>query len=414
MGLPVVRARHGLTASGRERGQHCLYWARPDVPLDAREDASERMATGSAFHRFTEAFVNEGVQLDPQELARSFKLTPPFEGLLISLVASWLPWWLAFRGDRPWRAEVAVAYDVLADTGREITCAAPRDYSQACPSEVPGSVDVHAVDEHGVYVIDWKSGWWGGHSVAMHRLQLEQNAVALARKHDVDSVVVAIARVRPSGVTVEPHVLGPFDLDAAAMAMRAEHAGVSGALPSPGLHCERTHCPALGTCPEAERAVAEVAEALDVPLPPEREDAEAGALIATLARVQAWVDERWSELRAKADRGAILLPDGTRWGPVEAVGKESVICLDSPEALQVMHDHLGPAAERAISRTSTKSAIRRVVMADPTQKRRVTKACEAVFDRLREVGALRREASTKAYARIPEPARGEATEEGGS
>lgn len=94
------------------------------------------------------------------------------------------------------RAEVAFAFDLDTGRGRELGQHLGRDYSAATASELPGTVDVIAVEQGRVIVGDYKGGW-GDVPPAAKNMQLRHLALAAARTHGLVRATVSIIRVRP-------------------------------------------------------------------------------------------------------------------------------------------------------------------------------------------------------------------------
>ena len=296
-----------------------------------------------------------------------------------------------------------VAFDGQTDTARELPSGGQRDYSAATDDELPGTVDQHVVDELGAVVLDLKTGR-GPHTVAAHLHQLEHGAVALARMHGLDEVRIVVAHVTPDGVVVDERVLDALDLEAAAQAMTSELARIPTAEPVDGMHCR--WCPARGICPKTTALVAEVlSEAVParrLPLVGAIEDDEtARALLEGLPLLEAWVDDRWKQLKTYAERGAVSLGNGKAWGKVEKPGREK-IDLTVKGAIDAINTALGPAAEVALEVETSKSAIERGVrkqLAGEGGGKRgdLGKRKDAILETLRTLGALKRGASFTAF-----------------
>ncbi len=396
---------HHYSASKREIGAWCLYWARPDVILPPRE-ASAAADLGTALHegaseeaepdfeRFAELVASGDTS--PESLAERYRLSAGAAKRLVDLVDAWRAWWPTYNGGRAWRAEVPFAFDGQTDTARELPSQGQRDYSAATDDELPGTVDQHVVDEHGAVILDLKTGR-GPHRLADHVRQLEHGAVVLARMHGLDEVRIVVAHVTPDGVVVDERVLDAFDLEAAAQAMTAELARIPTAEPVDGTHCR--WCPARGICPKTTALVAEV---LPGALPERRlplvgaveDDETARAFIEGLPLLEAWVDDRWKQVRAYAERGAVPLGSGRVWGKVEKPGREKVD-LEVKGAIDAINEALGPAAEVALEVETSKSAIERGVrkqLAGEGGGKRgdLGKRKEAILEALRKLGALKR------------------------
>lgn len=156
-------------------------------------------------------------------------------------------------------AEVALAWNPMTDTGRELGRGLSRDYSGALPEELVGTVDLLALlDADGVIVIDWK--FLFGHVTPVRKnRQMRRLALLAARAYGRRRVVVRIIRPRENARPwVEEAEFDAWDLGDIADEQRAMVARVDAAR-APGAHvglvvgdhCNRCHsnrfCPAYTT-----------------------------------------------------------------------------------------------------------------------------------------------------------------------
>jgi hypothetical protein len=397
---------HHYSASGRKRGKTCLWWARPDVTLDAKT-TNEAMALGTAFHSCAQ-YTIENQPVDVVAIATENGLSTSATRDLCDMYETWLAWFKA-QPAKEWFTEVALAYDTATDTARMLPTEGQRDYSKALPTEIPGTVDAYTFEEGALVVYDWKTGR-AKHNVDGYLTQLEHGALSLARVFNVDEARVKICHVTTTEVRESERVIDPFDLQAAAWAMTSELNSIAGAEPVEGSQCD--WCPAKASCPKTQTVVAEVQANVGVRLPmlgaEVQDDATAIALLAALPRLEAWLKQQWASLEAYATKKPVPLPEGKLWGRLEKPGRER-IDLDVSGAVGYLRESLGACADVAIEQSTSKAAIDRAVkrLLAPSgggkrgeQKKRVV----AVLENLRELGAIKRSANVVTFETFEESA----------
>lgn len=153
------------------------------------------------------------------------------------------------------RAEVALAYDVATDTGRELGQGTDRAYQSLGPSEIPGTADVLAVVTDAVVIADAKG--WEDVEPADRNVQIACLALAAARTYDRDEAIVAIIYLRGERRFMDHARLDAFEIDAFAARLRdlvqrvarQKDRVASGHMPdvSEGPWCR--YCPAMHACP---------------------------------------------------------------------------------------------------------------------------------------------------------------------
>lgn len=113
-------------------------------------------------------------------------------------------------------AEVAYAYDVEADTARELGRDLERDYPETAPTEVVGTCDLVGWDGERVVILDWKTGRVA--PAAKGNLQLQAYALCAARVLGARKATVGIIHVPLYDRDLEPRFdlaeLDHIDLDA--------------------------------------------------------------------------------------------------------------------------------------------------------------------------------------------------------
>lgn len=327
---------HRLTASKIRLARRCSWWARPDVELPA-STSSAAADLGTALHRVAEVEADDTADTDEafrrlvcggseDDAARD--LPGVDRDALAALAAAWREWWAdATSGraarlvalDREWRA----ALDVDTGAGRTLPGEAPRDYSAALLSEIPGSHDLIAGrmpgpgdDYSPCVVVDYKTGR-GPHRLADHEDQLLHGAAA---SHDngrkARRVSIAVAWVTPDGVRYEERPVDGLELAIYVEELRRLLAELPTAEPRPGLHCDDFYCPARAVCP-ATRAALVAAEVEIEPrrrLPlvgPVRSNDQALALLTALPLLEEWIAERQRAVKVWADiNGGVRSMDG--------------------------------------------------------------------------------------------------------
>lgn len=166
--------------------------------------------------------------------------------------------WLLARNYKEIRQEVAYSLS-LDGTVRRILNTEHRDYGPLTTGEVPGTLDVVAVEQDGLHeVIDWKTG--NEVEEPGTNWQLLFGGSCLARLYSLDEVKLTIAYVRGDHVySVSEKVTGlTLDRFRAQLRDRLDVGGLKAnqLLPEPGQHCR--YCPAAVACPKQQQAITAV------------------------------------------------------------------------------------------------------------------------------------------------------------
>lgn len=399
--------KHRLTASKIKLARRCLWWARRDVEIPPGEETSAARV-GTAFHS-----AAEEERLDEDAVDRAFAavvgpspkvasgLSAAEQRKLDRLVAAWRAWieqGLLTGIDR----EVPVALSMSGE-GRRLERTGPRDYSQVCEDELPGTADVVAIwapndgtSAH-LFVGDYKTGRSG--DLDDHLDQLTHLATAIARDEGADAVRVGVIHVQEWGVELETRVLDGLDL-----AVHAEEVGgMLAALvdgdpqPAPGLHCEDLYCPARAVCPATRALLVDAGVELEprrrLPIVgPVTSNDQACAILVAAPMVEAWIAERVKAARAYADdHDGVRAPDGRVYRA--RAQKRETPRLDVDGAIEALRAVLGPDADAAVrTKVSTSfDAIKEVIAARRArgEKLPIKGTIERARDALREIGALK-------------------------
>lgn len=312
-----------------------------------------------------------------------------------------------------WRcAEVALAFDLATGQARELQQEHERDYSGLGRTECGGRFDLVRMRSDGVVVLrDWKMGryTWG------HRpgeaFQMRAYGLSVARAYGTSSVLVEYAQVDDDGIRRTADLLDEFELAVIAAELRQLYERVSGAPepPKQGAWCRDAYCPILAVCPATRNTMAEVAQAAELrfPLTIEFQGPEHVAYALERLEVAKAVLDTIREAAKEWARanGPVPMASGKLWGAVQHDGKES-IDLSVDGAVEAIEQYLGPfAVASAIERKTSKSALETTAKKLQTARGEGVKATRALFDRLRELGALKRGAPYEAFEEFtPQPA----------
>lgn len=356
----------------------CGWWARPEVVAPPQPPATDAMRIGNEAHALIESALTGKATLD----------TVPCDEAL-AFFDTWSSWWATspLSGEQ-WKAEVAYAYNPVADTARMLGESMARKY-EVGPGEIAGTIDALALDDEHATIIDWKTGddFARMTADASENWQLRFYALSVARAHKVDSVRVLIVRIGSNGVRETTHTLDALELDAVAAEIAALTAKAPTADPKPGHHCKR--CKVVALCPTT--AVAETA--LVATEPKELKIAtpeQATALLTRLRQVQAACDQM--ELLLKeyaANKGGIPLDNGKRWGPV-AQDRES-ISLNGPDYAVGMAalEAAGATAAVETKASTSKAAIERALKAQGLKGKELKAKMDYIMSDLRAAGVVR-------------------------
>ena len=163
-----------------------------------------------------------------------------------------------------WRAEVAYALTPGGDA-MQLKRAEHRDYSEAPAGSTCGTVDLDRANRDLYEVVDWEvsASNFGGYKEPVRvNDQLRFAAFVGSAVHGSRRARISIAKLRPSGMTVESCELDEFDLSAIGEDIAAVNAEAVKRInePRPGWWCSGKFCPVAGECPAAGDAIAEVAK----------------------------------------------------------------------------------------------------------------------------------------------------------
>lgn len=403
--------RHRVTASRIALARLCSWWARPDVELPEGE-SSAAADLGTALHAVAEqegAATAEEDDLDEAAIDARFRLlvcgeaeeqagaglAPAERTALAELVAAWRAWWEAWpHSGAPAKRERALALNVATGAARSLPGTAHRDYSDAAPDEVPGTVDLHVDAPGWPIVIDYKTGR-GPHRVDDHLDQLTHGAACVANLTGAQRITVAIAWVTPEGVRWSERDLDTFDLALFREELRRIVAGLPEAQPRPGLHCDDLYCPARAVCP-ATRALlldAQVPIGARRRLPllgPVETEEQAFAILVAAPLLEAWIGERVKAAKAFADAH-----DGVR-DPVSGkvykgrLQKRETPRLDVQGGLEALRSVLPAAVVDAAVKMTVKTSFDAIGRALRAAKVQNAKELERqAREALRKAGALK-------------------------
>ena len=274
-----------------------------------------------------------------------------------------------------WAGEVAMAYDTLTDTAREIGRGIGRDYGETLPTEIPGSVDVVGLTDDCAVVVDYK-GRWSAAPPARVNKQVRFYALCACRIWNKPSARVGICRVGDDGSAVwDWATFDGFELDEIANEVCGTQDEVAAAREGRrkaviGPHCR--YCPALAHCPAQNRlalalgAGDALSVAIDAPNEADVTEAIVGSLTPENA-AQAWhrlkaakriVDQVDAALRAYAGFQPLDLGNGKTLAA--RPGKRDSV--DGEVAYRVLRDRFGEeVAASAVGFDSSKAAIDRAL-----------------------------------------------------
>lgn len=282
-------------------------------------------------------------------------------------------------------AEVAFAYNPLADTGRELGRGVNREYAALLnPGEIPGTADVVGLTDTAVVVLDYKTGW-ADLGPIRDNLQLRFYALAAARAYGRDRAIIGIIRVGEDG---EPRwnrdELDVVDLDATAFAVRrivaraeaAQTAVNEGRVPemAMGDHCKQ--CPSLSFCPAQMSLVRQfaVAPASIEELVAEATDEQLAAAYERIVLLEGALDRAKSAVKERARQRPIPLSGGQVLGPVPREELLPEVALDvlarmyAPEVADA-----AKKVEVSVTKTSLEAALKRLVVGSGLKITHVTR-----------------------------------------
>ena len=305
----------------------CQYWARPDVPKPAREDANNDMRMGSAGHRCLELEVRREFY-SVLEVAEEYGVAAADLADLEAAVAEGVAFIRENR--RPdWQAERAYCIDFESRHAKRLPLGEyHRDYRACPPGYTPGTLDLVWEEIPGkcVAVLDWKFGFGGHVDKAFENLQLGAQALAAARAHGCEQALVIVAHVKPEGVQLSEVLFDEDALEGVRQKILALAAAIPTAEPRPGPHCTERWCPVVVTCPETQQLIAPLAllkpglaKVVRPTLQIETLE-QASAMVDFVELVKGWTKAAEEQLHAVADaRGGIPRPGGRTYHRIEQV-----------------------------------------------------------------------------------------------
>ena len=322
-----------LTGSKIQLALACGYAFRPDAVTHARPELGEAAALGNAEHELIETEPEAVDEEDATQdafaalVARDSRVEDAIikHGLsaaaaedLCAMHEAWAEWWPTWHGGRVFERETPYAWDVARWTSRRLPSQGQRDYSAAAGCELPLTIDAVHIDKeqrHGV-VLDWKTGRLPQPPVAEHA-QLLTAALCVAHAHRLDTMRIALVRVRPGKVWTDEVTLDVFELDAWASRLARVTSDLQSSEPTPGRHCVEGHCPALSAC-EGPRALARRAPELAAALPILVEtETQAATVLSTTRAIREYLDALDREAIAWAQQhGGTVRLDDRAWSRV--------------------------------------------------------------------------------------------------
>lgn len=355
------------TASGLERAMRCGASLRLPV-IESTSAAAEAGAARHAFLARVRVVGRDAALAEVPEEHRAICAALPVDELPTDLAC-----------------EVAYAYDVAADSCREIGRNVGRNYGVLAPMELAGTADVVGVAEDRVYVADYKSAGYRGR--AADSMQLRFLALAAATYHSVPAARVEIIRLTDDGgVSRSWHDYDELDLDAFAHELREwfARAGQGGPVEGPWCH----GCKSALHCPAKVGLIQLAAGGQDIAAPfmgglSRGSVGKAYQLAESLKGLTRELERRI--FAAVEELGPCPMPDGRELRMVIGEGRET---LDGDVAHRVLTGMLGrEAADQAVEMRATKEGIRRALKGKVAS---VEPALREVVDRVRQEGGARR------------------------
>lgn len=302
------------------------------------------------------------------------------------------------------RAEVKLAYDVAARTGRIIGEGAGRDYGTPGPFEIVGSTDVLGIESSRVVVVDWKTGF-ADVEPAVTNWQLWFYALAACRAFGKDAAIVRIVYTQTG--RVDEYEIDALELAQFASDLERLHVKVAALQEArrKGDHLETRegawckHCSSKAYCPSKNALLVQVASGGlaivgDSQLTPER--ARAG--YEQIVRVEALVKEARARLHAYVDEnGPIDVAPGVRFGRDVRPGNERI---DGATAVKAIREVVGESADEFMAESveykTSKAGLKRAAKAIGQPKMAAN-----VEKRIRELGGITRAPESYPYREYP-------------
>lgn len=295
-----------------------------------------------------------------------------------------------------WAVEVAYAYDVGADTGRELHRGGSRDYSMVAEDEVPGTADVVGVSVDEVVVLDVKTGRAPLESPE-EALQLLFLALAAARAYGKSAATVGWIRLIDGVPRFSYAKLTMLDLDvrvrerieaiisAVRLARLQWETAPEVVQPVIGPHCKR--CDSFFRCPaQASLAVQVTKAALATEHAPlEVPDDRRADFYRWVEAIEVLHDKLATHLEAMARAKAIDLGDGRVLGPKQEV-KEFLNATITQTVLRevapaIVDDVVTEKHELVATKDALTKAVKKHLPVGKTQKGWVTELLRAIRTR---------------------------------
>lgn len=319
-----------FTFSKADRAHACPV----SFALPQRDDNTQAAADGSAQHAFVATLSQRG------DVDAALDATPAeYREACAELDLTGAPI------GPPYRAEVALSYDVHTGAGAELTLPGPRAYPPVPPSTLCGTCDVVAVTADALEVHDWKGLWDATVQPAASNRQLLLGLLALRAAHGPRPTYrVGIWRLSTGAPWKDVAAVDDFALDMLADELTDDVQRVLDAprarpAPVEGAWCR--YCPAWPECPAKAKRYALARTTVD----------GANALEASIMRAiredPAAARRQYAEARQLIERiGALIkahavdvggwdMGDGKRYGPreVERPGLDGAATVRTLRAL---------------------------------------------------------------------------------
>lgn len=311
------------------------------------------------------------------------------------------------------RAEVKIAYDVLAGTARILGEGAGRDYGSLGPFEIAGSIDVLGVVGDTVVIVDWKTGHKEVDPAARN-WQLWGYALAACRALGKSQAHVFIAYTNQSGQPIDDYLIDPIELADFATRLSGLHVREarlrdqyrSRAEPATreGSWCK--HCASKSRCASkvgllvqvATKGLAQIGDTemtrdrvLAAHLELERLDQ---LVVEAKQRRAQWIDEH----------GPIDLGNGKLYGRVPRAGNR---ILDGDKAVQAIREVVGESSKEfealAVERKTSQAAIERAAKSLGVPGVSPAKLKERIVKRIDELGGVTRGKDQMPLGEFPKP-----------
>lgn len=311
------------------------------------------------------------------------------------------------------RVEVKVAFDVATGQARIIGEGSGRDYGTPSPFEIVGSLDVLAIDQDAVVVIDWKTGYKEV-DPASRNWQLWGYGLAAARALGKSRAVIRIAYTNMPGQPIDEHELDTFDLADFARRLAGLHVREArlkseyqaGQVPATreGSWCR--HCASKSRCPSKVGLLVQVstrglAVVGDTALTPER----AREAHFEIERLDQLVQEAKRRREAYVDEhGPIDLGNGKLFGRVPRQGARQ---LDGTLAVQAIREVVGENAKEfealAVERKTSQAALKRAAQMFGVPGKSPEKIKNEIVAKLEALGGVTRGKDSMPLGEFPAP-----------